>query len=192
MSTVDRRILRSQEAIKRAFIGLMSEKKFDHITIQDIADRENVNRRTVYLHYMDKFDLLDNLIEEHIKELREMCESASETDDLDESVSWFEYFESNYSFFSAMIASKGAPFFRSRFLEFVIEDIKGGWNITEGKFRGLSEDVILQFFGTAYVGAVEWWFKNEMPYPPHVMEEQVGLLLDSIEKLPQFSEDERR
>lgn len=190
MSTVDRRILRSQEAIKRAFIELMSEKNFDQITIQDIADRANVNRRTIYLHYMDKFDLLDKLIEEHINELREMCESASETDELDGSVSWFEYFESNYSFFSAMLASKGAPIFRSRFLEFVIEDIKNGWNITKGKYRGLSEDVVLQFFGTAYVGAVEWWFTNEMPYPPHAMEEQVGILLESIEKLPQFNGDE--
>jgi AcrR family transcriptional regulator len=190
MSTVDRRILRTQEAIKRAFIELMSEKNFEQITIQDIADRANVNRRTIYLHYMDKFELLDKLIEEHINELREMCELASETDELDGSVSWFEYFESNYSFFSAMLASKGAPFFRNRFLEFVVEDIKNGWNITKGKYRGLSEDVILQFFGTAYVGAVEWWFKNEMPYPPQVMEEQVGVLLESIEKLPQFNEDE--
>jgi AcrR family transcriptional regulator len=191
MSTVDRRILRSQEAIKRAFIELMSEKNFDHITIQDIADRANVNRRTIYLHYTDKFDLLDKLIEEHINELREMCESDSESDDLDGSVSWFEYFEHNYSFFSAMLASKGAPFFRSRFLDFVTEDIKNGWGITEGKFHGLSEEVILQFFGTAYVGAVEWWFKHEMPYPPHVMEEQVGILLESIEKLPHISEEER-
>ncbi|WP_420832529.1 TetR/AcrR family transcriptional regulator [Paenibacillus periandrae] len=41
----------------------MSEKNFDQITIQDISDRANVSRRTVYLRYMDKFDLLDKLIE---------------------------------------------------------------------------------------------------------------------------------
>jgi AcrR family transcriptional regulator len=139
MSKVDRRILKSQEAIKKALIELMSEKNFDQITIQDISDRANVSRKTIYLHYQDKFDLLDKLIEEHINELREMCESAPETDSTDEGVGWFEYFERNYSFFSAMLASKGAPFFRSRFLEFVIEDIKNeknDWNITKGKNRG--------------------------------------------------------
>jgi AcrR family transcriptional regulator len=178
MSKVDRRITKSQEAIKKAVIELMSEKKFDNITIQDIADRANVNRGTIYLHYFDKYDLLDNLIEEHINDLREICERETEMDSIDESVTWFEYFESNYLFFSSILASKGAPFFRSRLFEFVIEDIKNvknGWNITEGKNRGLSEDVMLQFFGTAYVGAVEWWFKNGMPYPPHVMEEQIGM-----------------
>jgi hypothetical protein len=30
--------------------------------------------------------------------------------------------------------------------------------------------------GAAYVGIVEWWLKNGMPYPPHVMEDQVGIL----------------
>ncbi|MFJ7977173.1 TetR/AcrR family transcriptional regulator [Peribacillus sp. JNUCC 23] len=181
MSKVDRRILKSQEAIKKAVIELMSEKKFDDITIQDISDRANVSRRTIYLHYMDKYDLLDKLIEEHINALREICEPETETDSIDGSVTWFDYFESNYLFFSSMLASKGAPFFRSRFLEFVIEDIKNvknGWNITEGKNRGLNEDVILQFFGTAYVGEVEWWLKNGMPYPPHVMEEQIGILFE--------------
>lgn len=77
-----------------------------------------------------------------------------------------------------MLASKGAPFFRSRFLEFVIEDIKRSWEMTEGKNREINEDVTVQFFAPAYVGIVEWWFLNGMPYPPRVMEEQVEKLLD--------------
>jgi len=156
----------------------MAEKKFDDITIQNISDRANVSRKTIYLHYLDKFDLLDKIIEEHINELKKVCESVADTDSKDESTSWFDYYQRNHLFFTTMLASKGAPFFRSRFLDFVIEDIKKEWNITDGKNRGLNEDVILQFFGTAYVGAVEWWFKNGMPHPPHVMEEQLGLLLE--------------
>lgn len=58
MSKVDRRILKSQEAIKKAVIELMAEKSFDDITIQDISDRANVSRGTIYLHYLDKYDLL--------------------------------------------------------------------------------------------------------------------------------------
>ncbi|MEM5008466.1 TetR/AcrR family transcriptional regulator [Priestia megaterium] len=180
MSKVDRRIIKSQKAIKKAVIELMSETSFDQITVQDIVDRADVSRKTFYLRYLDKFDLLDKLIEEHINEMQEICESASETDDLDGNVSWFEYFESNYSFFSALLGSKGAPFFRSRFLDFVIDDMKNGWDINtkEGKNQGLNEDVLLQFFGAAYVQVVEWWFTNEMPYPPHVMEEQIEILLE--------------
>jgi len=43
MPKLDRRIIKSQEAIKTALIELMSEKGFDNITIQDIADRAKLS-----------------------------------------------------------------------------------------------------------------------------------------------------
>ncbi len=156
----------------------MTEKSFDDITIQDIADRADVNRGTIYLHYTDKYDLLDKMIEEHIENLRELCQSASEMTFQEGNYVWFEYFERNYLFFSTMLASKGAPYFRSRFLDLVIEEYKDEVNVTEGKNNGLNDVVILQFFGSAIVGAVEWWFKNGMPLPARVMAEQTGALFD--------------
>ncbi|WP_045520116.1 TetR/AcrR family transcriptional regulator [Neobacillus niacini] len=180
MSNVDRRILKSQEAIKKAVIELMSEKSFDQITIQDISDRANVSRRTIYLHYLDKFDLLDKIIEEHINELRELAESASEMGFINGNLIWFEYFESHYLFFSTMLVSKGAPSFRRQFLEFVMEVLKGEVNLTEGKNHGINEEVFLRFIAGAYLEIVEWWFKNGMPCPPQIIAEQVGVLIERI------------
>jgi AcrR family transcriptional regulator len=175
MSQVDRRIIKSQKAIKQAVIELMAEKSFDQITIQDISDRADVNRRTVYLHYVYKYDLLDKLTEEHILELKEICESSADLTYYDGEILWFEYFERNYLFFSTMLASKGAPYFRNRFLEFVIEELKQDVGLTE-----LSEDdeIDIQFFGSAVVGIVEWWFKNGKPCSPEIVAKRVGMLLD--------------
>lgn len=178
MSKVDRRIAKSQSAIKNALTELMSEKNFDDITIQDIADRADVNRGTIYLHYTDKYDLLDKMIEEHIDNLRELCKSASELTFQEGNYVWYEYFERNYLFFSTMLASKGAPYFRSRFLDLVVEEFKPEVNIAGGKNKGLNGEMILQFFGSAVVGTVEWWFKNGMPLSARVMAEQTGALLD--------------
>lgn len=178
MSKVDRRIGKSQEAIKKAVTELMSEKNFDDITIQDIADRADLNRGTIYLHYTDKYDLLDKMIEEHINNLRELCQSAAEMTFQEGNYVWFDYFERHYLFFSTMLASKGAPYFRTRFLELVIQEYKPEVDATEAKNQGLNEDVILQFFASAIVGAVEWWFKNGMPLPARAMAEQTGALLD--------------
>lgn len=179
MRKVDRRITKSQEAIKKALIELMSEKSFDHITIQDISDRANVNRGTIYLHYLDKFDLLDKIMEEHISNMRSFCESATEMDYVESTVHCMEYFQSNYLFFSTMLASEGAPYFRSRFLQFNIEEFKKDVDITKGK-DDPGEDVVVQFIANAYVGVVEWWLKNGMPYPPRVMAEKVGKMLERI------------
>jgi AcrR family transcriptional regulator len=178
MAKVDRRIIKSQEAIKKAVIELMAEKPFDDITIQEIADRANVNRGTIYLHYTDKYDLLDKLIEEHMGNLRELCRAASDMTFEEGNYVWFEYFENNYLFFSTMLSSKGAPYFRRRFLELVIEEFKPEIDVSNGKNQGLREEVILQFFASAVVGIVEWWFKNGMPLPARVIAEQTGRLLD--------------
>ncbi|USK36260.1 TetR/AcrR family transcriptional regulator [Bacillus sp. F19] len=94
----------------------MVEKNFDHITIQDIADRANVGRRTVYSHYLDKFDLLEKLIDEHLEELKLICEQKADERFVDGTIIWFDYFDKHELFFSTMVASKGAPTFRSRFL----------------------------------------------------------------------------
>ncbi len=44
----------------------------------------------------------------------------------------------------------------------------------------LTEVVMLQFMGTAYVGVVEWWITHGMPHSPTEMAKQVGILLERI------------
>ncbi|BDG35873.1 UNVERIFIED_ORG: TetR family transcriptional regulator [Anoxybacillus amylolyticus] len=179
MAKIDRRIIKSQEAIKKAVIELMAEKPFDDITIQEIADRANVNRGTIYLHYTDKYDLLDQLIEEHMDNLRQLCREASDLTFEEGNYIWYEYFERHRLFFSTMLStSKGAPYFRNRFLQLVIEEFKPEVDVSGGKNQGLHEEVVLQFFASAVVGIVEWWFKNDMPLPARVIAEQTGRLLD--------------
>jgi len=102
VAKVDRRILKSQEAIKNAVTELMTQKRFDDITIQDIADKANVNRGTIYLHYMDKYDLLDKMIEEHMNNLEDLCHSAADMTFQEGNYVWFEYFERHHLFFSTM------------------------------------------------------------------------------------------
>ncbi|OQP17941.1 TetR/AcrR family transcriptional regulator [Geobacillus zalihae] len=178
MAKIDRRIVKSQEAIKNAVIELMAEKPFDDITIQEIADRANVNRGTIYLHYTDKYDLLDKLIEEHMDNLRQLCREAADLRFEEGNYIWYEYFERHQLFFSTMLSSKGAPFFRNRFLRLVIEEFKPDVDTSSGKNKGLNEDVVLQFFASAVVGIVEWWFKQGRPLPARVIAEQTGRLLD--------------
>ncbi|TYP76609.1 TetR/AcrR family transcriptional regulator [Paenibacillus methanolicus] len=178
MAKVDRRIIKTQEALKKAVIELMTEKNFDDITIQDIADRANVNRGTIYLHYQDKYDLLDKLIESHLNEMGEMDSWACELEWAEALVPYFEYFEKNYLFYSTMLASKEAPdSFRTRLLASFMEGFQGEIDRESGRNAELRDDVMLQFAGTAYVGLIEWWIRNGMPYPPRDMAKQAGILL---------------
>jgi hypothetical protein len=112
--------------------------------------------------------------------LQEMFEELSEVDFITGGQAIFEYFQTNYLFFLTMLVGGGTDNFRAQYLEFSVELLKGEVNTEQGKNKGLSEDIILRFVAAAYVEVVEWWFKNEMPYPPRIMAEQVGILIKRI------------
>lgn len=69
---MDRRKRKSQVAIKKAFLELIREKDFQSITIADITDRADLNRGTFYLHYEDKYNMIDKLEESFINELKDI------------------------------------------------------------------------------------------------------------------------
>ncbi|UBV40658.1 TetR/AcrR family transcriptional regulator [Staphylococcus xylosus] len=65
----DRRVRKTKNAIKQAFIKLLAEKELERITIQDITTLADVNRGTFYLHYEDKYILLSDLEDEILASL---------------------------------------------------------------------------------------------------------------------------
>lgn len=67
--TVDLRIKRTKKAIKDAFFYLIEEKGFEHITVKDITDRATISRNTFYLHYNDKYDLLNKICDDLMTKL---------------------------------------------------------------------------------------------------------------------------
>lgn len=67
--TLDLRIKRTQKAIKEAFFILVEEKDFEHISVKDITDKAMISRNTFYLHYEDKYDLLNKICDDLMRKL---------------------------------------------------------------------------------------------------------------------------
>lgn len=65
----DRRVRKTKQAIKNAFIQLLNKKDLEKITIQDITELADINRGTFYLHYEDKYILLSDIEDEYISDL---------------------------------------------------------------------------------------------------------------------------
>lgn len=63
----DLRIIKTRANIRNSFIELLLEKDFNEITIQNILDQALINRSTFYNHYSDKYDLVEQLITELMK-----------------------------------------------------------------------------------------------------------------------------
>ena len=61
---INRRRRYTLSVIREAFFSLLAEVGFAKMTVADICRRADINRGTFYLHYEDKFALLDALIDE--------------------------------------------------------------------------------------------------------------------------------
>lgn len=184
---IDRRIVKTKEAINKAFLELFSEKELEQITINDISERANVNRGTVYLHYSDKYDLLDKCIEDHLNRLITFCskndldwEEAALVSDLKPI---FVYFEENFLFFSAMLSNQRTSVFRERLLTFVSTNVKEKLDRQE-LHPDIDNELNAQFMASAFVGIVEWWIQHKMPHSTAFMAEQLWRLFEKNDIYP--------
>lgn len=67
MKKQDLRSIRSEKNIKQAFIDLLQDQPFDKIKVSEIARKTGIDRQTFYLHYIDKYDLLDKMNKEFMQ-----------------------------------------------------------------------------------------------------------------------------
>src|SRR3984893_18802285 len=66
---VDPRGQRTRHLLPQAFLELMPQQGCLAISIQDIAERATLNRATFYLHFDDKYQLLDRIVQEQFHQL---------------------------------------------------------------------------------------------------------------------------
>ena len=67
--TMDLRIVKTRKAINDSFYELFEQKDFDKITVKDITEHAQIGRKTFYLHYIDKYDLLGRIVDKKFEAL---------------------------------------------------------------------------------------------------------------------------
>lgn len=181
MVKVDRRVIKTRESINKAFIKLLSEKSFESITINDIANSADINRGTLYLHFNDKYDLMEKVIENHLKGLTDSCtlKKNSKTITYNENplMPILEYFEENYLFYYTMLNNGYGQCFRKK----LIQVITNGMNemYVEGINPKADKEISTQFIANAIVGTIEWWIKNKMHISSIKLSEDMWYLLEN-------------
>ena len=108
----------------------MGEKGFDALTVSDVTRRARINRGTFYLHFVDKYDMLEKLEDELISRL-EQALLASPPEHAATAVDLFPYetilgalalVSEDFDFVRAISGRGGDPDFSPK-LKHVIEDL---------------------------------------------------------------------
>ena len=161
----DLRIQRTRRILLTALMELTIQKGFDSVTVKDICEYAMVNRSTFYRHYMDKYDLL----KQYMDELYDLLDRSQGEPSFDSPpaglVRMLEHLRAHADFYRVMLGPKGYPLFAER-IRFYIEK----------RFRrGLATDpvpsepgrppldMMLRAISSAGLGAILWWLEKDMP-----------------------------
>ncbi|GGP12186.1 TetR/AcrR family transcriptional regulator [Oceanobacillus neutriphilus] len=173
---MDRRIMKSQKAIRRAFIDILYEDGFESVTIKDITERADLSRKTFYLHYIDKYDLLDKIVEEHLEELGEICDQKKDKGLIEGTIIWFGYFEDRKLFFTSLFQGTSTVSFRNKLLHFIMEEVDKKLEAS-ALSNNIDRKIILKFLGTAVMGVLESYVLEEIEGDMETIAAQVGEML---------------
>jgi AcrR family transcriptional regulator len=178
----DRRIQRTRKLLSTALMELIVERGYDSITIQDIADRADVNRSTFYLHYQDKEELLYDTVRDMIGEVLERMKVRATTRkhederifnpaDIDD----FEHVARHGDFYRVMLGSKGSAGFYARIHGLVADAMREElhhWCFPREAKPGeprIPLEFMAHYVAGAEISIMLWWLENGMPYPPEQM-----------------------
>lgn len=76
----DRRVIRTKTALTRALFELLGEKEFSKISVTELAQRADVDRKTFYLHYHTVDEILEEFYEEALGRFQEGLEQEQSFD----------------------------------------------------------------------------------------------------------------
>ena len=169
------RKMATKEKIKAAFIDLVHEKGFEAMTVSDIARRCDINRGTFYLHYVDKYDLMNKLEEEVMYDLEAIILKDSDQDQdqegeatqlipYEEILEALVYVKAEFEFVKAIASPGGDPNFMQTLKSIIgqLIDIKVKQS-HRVKFEKLDlpEDYAIEILLSSIVGIMTLWIKKD-------------------------------
>ncbi len=183
--------MQTKNDIKQAFISLLEEKNFNAITVRDITTRAQINRGTFYLHFLDKYDLLEKCEQEILQELEENAKEMLPTNMkkylmLDEPhpfiINIFTYFQENAPFLKVVLGPNGDPSFEEKLRNLIIQKMfRNVSNYKRVEDLDLPFEVVTQFISSALVGVIRYWLNSNLQQTP---EEMATMMFQIMSKGP--------
>src|SRR5512132_4155874 len=105
----DRRADRTRHSLSEALVGLIKEKRFDDITVQNVIERADVGRSTFYSHFRDKEDLFQRDWERFLDDFAQHIDWKKAGDSPFVPVSYlFQHLQDYQQFYRGLVRSRKA------------------------------------------------------------------------------------
>ncbi len=174
----DRRTRRTRGLLRHALLGLMLEKRFDAITVQEIVDRADVGRSTFYAHFSDKEDLAANEFRRMFDQLTEHMAAPSERGPVNVSAI-FRHVQENHELYRALVRGRALDFFMEKGEEYLRGKIADHLtsSLPQGHEPAVPTPILAAFGAGTLLTLLKWWLDNGMNETPERMDEIFATLV---------------
>ena len=179
---MDRRTLKTQKAIREAFLNLLNKKSIYKITVAEISKSADLGRGTFYLHYKDVFDLYEQVENDLFSEIEQLIE-ASCTNNTPENLLNFshtitEYIMNNRSTFLLLIKPENGGRNLYRLKECFYRTMMGD----DPRLYPSDKHVVECMFAVSgVIGVLEEWLFNKVELPQKQIAESLSNILQRFE-----------
>jgi AcrR family transcriptional regulator len=171
MAKTDRRVQRTRQMLQKALIELISERGYDAITVEEIADRANIGRTTFYLHYNSKDELFISCHETIVSKFRVGPLHPLSREELlsieapQSMTSAYEHLEDARALLYSVFHGKDSLLILRRMREWSARDIEANLRAAFPDAEStISLSVLANYLAAAQIGLVQWWLEKRQPY----------------------------
>ena len=160
----EERKARTKNKIKSSFIKLLKEKDLAHITITEISELADVNRKTFYYYFDSIAAILDSIEEDLVAELKVRMENSDASN-------WKEFFyglnevvESEFDFFETIARESSLSFLKDECADVLTGLLVNQLLIKTGRDSDTNR-VIVSFVTNGIIGVYSTWLRADERAP---------------------------
>jgi AcrR family transcriptional regulator len=160
----DRRVLRTQRALREALIRLVLERGWDDVSVQEVCERADVGRSTFYVHFADKEELLLHGFGDLRKALREHL--APDGDEpLGFTTALIEHAREYEPLFKVLVGRRTAVVVQRAFMDVVRDLVAEDLGLTDGAVTP-ERELAVSFVAGAFWEVLRAWLDRRSRLSP--------------------------
>jgi AcrR family transcriptional regulator len=148
-----------------AFWQLYCIKRIDKITVREIALKAGYNRGTFYEYFSDVYDVLEQIENSLLPDLKELPPIDFSTSLLPSPIDEFiKMYEENSKYYTVLLGDNGDPSFLSRMKNSIKPKLEQLLIEKDAPYN-FELDYTIEYTLNAMIGVLSYWFKQENTPP---------------------------
>ena len=177
--SVDRRVIKTKRAIRNTFAKLMVEKDINDITIIELAEAADINRKTFYNYYSGVYQVIEDIENDIIQSYERLLGNVQFKQSMAAPYTLFERFSRlinmDPEFFGYLLTMNGNTALITRIMR-LLKDKTREVMVAQVDVEEYKADIMIDFILSGMLSVYQHWFASDKTVPP----EEVAQIISTM------------